>query len=119
MPGDAPGQAALLRVRDVGVSDTLDAGAISRGSALFTNLGCVTCHSGAQGTNNQTLDVGTGGAFQVPRLTEFAHRRPWFHDGRMTGFDFAFAVDAGDPHATSRSLIAADEADLFEYLKSR
>ncbi|MFO0595508.1 MAG: hypothetical protein U0228_09395 [Myxococcaceae bacterium] len=103
----------------VAASDTLDAGAISRGSALFTNLGCVTCHSGAQGTNNQTLDVGTGGAFQVPRLTEFAHRRPWFHDGRMTGFDFAFAVDAGDPHATSRSLIAADEADLFEYLKSR
>jgi cytochrome c peroxidase len=60
----------------------VDAAAASRGKALFEGSArCSTCHSGAMRTNNATLDVGTGGAFQVPPLVGVSWRAPFLHDG--------------------------------------
>ena len=46
----------------------VDTAAASRGKAVFERaaVGCASCHSGAKLTNNATVDVGTGGHFQVP-----------------------------------------------------
>jgi len=59
-----------------------DAAAALRGQALFEGAAaCATCHSGAMRTNNTTLDVSTGGAFQVPSLVGVSWRAPFLHDG--------------------------------------
>ncbi|MDP2271684.1 MAG: hypothetical protein Q8N23_01400 [Archangium sp.] len=99
---------------------SLDAAAKTRGEAVFAETGCRGCHVGAQGTNNATLDVGTGLALQVPRLVEFAWRGPWFHDGRMQTLEDRFAPSAGGVmHGDTASLSAAQRADLLVYLQSR
>jgi cytochrome c peroxidase len=60
-----------------------DPAAIARGKQLFesSSVGCATCHRGAALTNNLTVDVGTGGHFQVPSLLGLALRSPFMHDG--------------------------------------
>jgi cytochrome c2 len=47
-----------------------DAAAVERGRAIFysPSAACSTCHTGSKLTNNKTVDVGTGGSFQVPSL---------------------------------------------------
>lgn len=98
---------------------TVDAAAALRGEIVF-NRACVACHSGSQGTNNASVEVGTGLAFQVPRLVEFAWRAPWFHDGRMLRLEDRFAPSAGgDMHGAVSSISANERADLLEYLKTR
>ena len=80
----------------------------------------MACHSGSQGTNNATVEVGTGFPFQVPRLVEFAWRAPWFHDGRMLQPEDRFAPSAGgDMHGGVSSISVTERADLLEYLKTR
>ncbi len=59
----------------------VDAQAAARGRGVFESAGCVTCHSGAMTTNNQTMDVGTGGAFQVPSLIGISRALPAMHTG--------------------------------------
>src|SRR5262249_44320281 len=61
----------------------LDQGAIARGRDLFADpaVGCATCHAGDKLTNNQTVDVGTGGLFQVPSLVGVGWRAPYLHNG--------------------------------------
>ena len=98
----------------------LDLNAKQRGEAVFIGAGCRGCHSGAQGTNNSTVDVGTGFPFQVPRLTEFAWRGPWFHDGRMQTLQDRFAPSAGgQQHGDTETLTAEQRNDLLVYLQSR
>ncbi|MBL8910921.1 MAG: c-type cytochrome [Archangium sp.] len=98
---------------------SVDAAAAQRGEVVF-NRACVACHSGTQGTNNASIDVGTGAVFQVPRLTEFAWRAPWFHDGRMQRPEDRFAMSSGgDLHGGVSGISVAERADLLEYLKTR
>lgn len=98
----------------------LDAMAKARGEVVFASAGCRGCHVGVQGTNNATVDVGTGLPLQVPRLVEFAWRAPWFHDGRMAVLEDRFAPWAGgDQHGDISTLNAAQRADLLVYLQSR
>jgi len=55
---------------------------INRGEELFHGAAaCDSCHTGATFTNNLTLDIGTGGTFQVPSLRGVSERGPWMHDG--------------------------------------
>ncbi len=99
-----------------------DAAAVARGAAIFASstFGCASCHTGTLGTNNQTLDVGTGGAFQVPRLVELGWRANWFHDGRVKTPSERFSPQAGgDLHGTVSALTTEQKADLLEYLRSR
>ncbi|MFT3838665.1 MAG: c-type cytochrome [Myxococcaceae bacterium] len=101
------------------VPGDLDEAAVSRGAAQFSALGCTTCHSGALGTNNSSVDVGTGGAFQVPRLVEMAYRAPFFHDGHVDTLQARFTAAGGSAHTATQGLSADQVNDLVAYLKSR
>jgi hypothetical protein len=105
--------------------DTPDAAttaAIARGKATFENpaVGCTGCHSGAMMTNNLTLDVGTGGEFQVPSLLGVSFRAPYLHDGTAPTLTDRFnpSLGGGDQHGTTSALSTAQIADLVAYLGS-
>jgi hypothetical protein len=99
----------------------LDRLSIDRGTVLFNGkAGCSSCHSGPHFTNNQTMDVGTGGAFQVPSLINVAARTPLMHDGcaktlhdRLTN-----PSCAGVKHGNTSVLSDGERADLETYLES-
>lgn len=94
-----------------------------RGEALFrsTETGCASCHSGPQRTDNRTVDVGTGGAFQVPRLVGLAAHAPYMHDGCAHDLRARFtdpACGGGERHGHTSQLSAAQLDDLIAYLDS-
>ncbi len=94
--------------------------AAASGKALFerADVGCSTCHSGAKFTNNATVDVGTGGAFQVPPLVGVGWRTPLLHDGCAQTIADRFGSCATAQHGTISSLSAADLTNLTAYLES-
>lgn len=99
----------------------LDAAQVARGEALFTDraVGCASCHAGAALTNDTTVDVGTGGKFQVPSLRGLAARAPYLHDGRAHTLRARFdAMGGGDKHGATSALSAAQLDDLTAYLQS-
>jgi hypothetical protein len=96
-----------------------DAAATERGRALFNdaNVGCVTCHAGAKLTNNATVDVQTGGAFQVPSLRGLAWRAPYMHQGCAATLANRFETcGGGEAHGHTSGLTAEQRADLVTYL---
>ena len=106
-----------------------DADAVSRGAALFSDaaVGCATCHSGPLFTNNETVDVGTGQAFQVPPLVGLGSRAPYMHDGcAATLHDrFTNAVResdgtscGGDRHGGISHLTSEQIDDLVAFLET-
>lgn len=100
----------------------IDEASASRGAALFWGAAeCGTCHTGALYTDNRSVDVGTGGAFQVPSLLGVASRLPVMHDGCAATLE-ARLVDprcgGGDSHGHTSNLGAADVRDLTEYLRT-
>ncbi|MEP7049334.1 MAG: c-type cytochrome [Pseudomonadota bacterium] len=101
----------------------LDAAAVTRGRALFddSKLACATCHGGAAMTNNRTMDVGTGRAFQVPSLRGLSWRDPFMHDGCAKTLSDRFGVascSGGDKHGLTAALSANQVNDLVQYLQS-
>jgi hypothetical protein len=107
-----------LDTQDVLPAPPGDAAQIARGEATF-NTRCTSCHAGAQGTNNTTVDVGTGGTFQVPRLHELWYRAPFMHDGRAATLADRFGAAGGTSHGDTASLSASDLDDLIAYLRAR
>ncbi len=98
-----------------------DAAAAERGREVFERplVGCAACHSGETLTNNQTMDVGTGGAFQVPSLRGVRWRAPFLHDGRAaTLADRLGPNGGGEQHGHTAALTDAERADLVAYLES-
>jgi len=100
-----------------------NAAAVARGAALFAdtqNVGCVTCHSGARFAANLTIDVGTGGAFQVPSLLGIGTRGPYLHDGCATTLHDRFnpACGGGDRHGITSKLSSGQIDDLVAYLQT-
>ena len=99
-----------------------DREASARGKKLFESpeVACATCHSGEMLTNNQTVDVGTGGKFQVPTLHGVALHGPFMHDGcAQTLTDrFDAPCGGGDKHGKTSQLSKAQIADLVAYLQS-
>ncbi len=97
-----------------------DAAAIARGRVLFQGAGgCATCHSGPRFTNNQTVDVGTGQAFQVPPLVGVSVRAPFLHDGCAPTLVAAIgACGHASTHGATGGFSSAQISDLATYLES-
>ncbi len=110
----------LTRIPAPIVSPGLDADARARGKALFESqaVGCSGCHAGAKLTNNESVDVGTGGTFQVPSLLGLALRAPYLHDGRAATLLDRFGPAGGDDHGHTNELSSAQVKDLITYLES-
>jgi hypothetical protein len=99
----------------------LDAAAVARGQALFTDaqVACSSCHAGTLLTNNSTVDVGTGQALQVPSLRGVSWRAPFMHDGCAATLADRFGTcGGGDKHGATSKLAPAQLADLTTYLQS-
>jgi hypothetical protein len=97
--------------------------AAQRGAALFvrSDVQCNTCHSGPKYTDNQTVDVGTGGAFQVPPLVGVGWRPPFLHDGCAVTLAARFDPSSGcdtPQHGDTSSLSSQDISDLVSYLQT-
>ncbi len=94
--------------------------AVTRGRALFDEVGCGGCHAGPALTNNSTVDVGTGGEFQVPSLRGLASRAPYMHDGCAATLHERFRPDCGggDSHGATSALSASQIDDLVAYLRT-
>ncbi|WP_437508471.1 c-type cytochrome [Sorangium sp. So ce1099] len=111
----------LDTIRPVPVSEPADEGAVQRGEALFNDaaVACASCHSGEKLTNHQTVDVGTGKAFQVPSLRGLAARAPYMHDGCAATLHDRFGpCGGGDKHGVTSTLTPAQIDDLVAYLET-
>jgi hypothetical protein len=106
-----------------------DADAAARGEALFHDavVGCGKCHSGPLFTNNETVDVGTGQAFQVPPLVGLGSRAPYMHDGCAPTLRDRFSDSVpgtdrdscgGDRHGDVSQLSSEQLDDLVAFLET-
>ncbi|MEA2701199.1 MAG: hypothetical protein QOI66_5470 [Myxococcales bacterium] len=98
-----------------------DPAAVGRGKALFESsaVGCASCHAGADFTNSTTVDVGTGGLFQVPQLHNLAFRAPYMHDGCAATLGDRFSsCGGGDRHGVTSTLNHGQLDDLVAYLET-
>lgn len=92
-----------------------------RGKALFNDalVGCASCHSGPHLTNNQSVDVGTGKALQVPTLLGVAARAPYLHTGCAATLRDRFnPACGGDRHGRTSQLSSGQLDDLTAYLET-
>ena len=98
----------------------VDANAAQRGKQLFFQpaVGCAGCHSGAKLTNNSTMNIGTGGSFQVPPLVGVGWRTPLLHDGCATTIADRFGRCATAQHGSIGSLSAQEISDLGTFLET-
>jgi len=95
------------------------AASVQNGQQLFESsaLGCTGCHNGPHLTNDATLDVGTGAAFQVPTLIGVGLRAPYLHDGCAATLADRFGpCGGGDSHGHTSQLSPSDVADLAAFL---
>ncbi|HZO14205.1 MAG TPA: c-type cytochrome, partial [Polyangiaceae bacterium] len=95
--------------------------AAERGRILFedTTVGCSSCHAGAMLTDNKTVDVNTGGPFQVPSLVGVAHRAPFMHNGCAATLHDRFGpCGGGDAHGRTSQLTPEQINDLVAYLET-
>lgn len=99
-----------------------DPQAALRGKALFydAKVACASCHSGEHLTSNQSVDVGTGKAFQVPSLIAVSTRAPYMHNGCAATLRGRFdpACGGGDKHGQTSQLSATQLDDLVAYLET-
>ncbi|WP_437818990.1 cytochrome-c peroxidase [Sorangium sp. So ce1078] len=105
------------------VSLAPDKDAVVRGEALFHDktVDCARCHAGAQLTSNESFDVGTGKAFQVPSLVRIGARAPFMHNGCATSLRDRFtdpACGGGDLHGKTSHLSEDQIDDLVAYLET-
>ena len=98
----------------------VDATSAQRGQAIFEGgtAGCSSCHAGPKLTNNQTMNVGTGGAFQVPPLVGVGWRTPLLHNGCAATIADRFGRCATKGHGSLDGLSTQDLTDLGTYLET-
>ncbi|XYI01820.1 c-type cytochrome [Sorangium sp. So ce1128] len=105
------------------VSSAPNAEAVARGEALFHDktVDCASCHAGAQFTSNDSFNVGTGKAFQVPSLVRIGTRAPFMHDGCAATLKDRFvnpSCGGGDQHGKTSHLSEEQIDDLVAYLET-
>jgi len=99
----------------------VDPKAVSAGRTVFNSSAaqCSSCHSGAKLTNNQTVDVGTGGKFQVPPLVGVGWRTPLLHNGCASTIADRFgSVCSTKGHGDISKLSSQDIANLTAFLET-
>lgn len=102
-------------------SDLADTEAANRGRAIFErpDVQCASCHSGDKLTSSESVNVGTGGTFQVPSLIGLRFRAPFMHDGCATTLRDRFdPACGGASHGKTSQLTAEELDDLIRYLES-
>ncbi|MEI8257298.1 MAG: c-type cytochrome, partial [Deltaproteobacteria bacterium] len=98
-----------------------NAAAADRGRALFqdTTVACASCHVAPLFTNNASMDVGTGGTFQVPSLRGLRWRAPFMHDGCAPTLRDRFGPCGGrEAHGHTAALTPAQLDDLVAYMET-
>jgi hypothetical protein len=99
-----------------------DSDAVARGRTIFNDTktaACATCHTGPNLTNNMTVDVGTGGKFQVPSLVGISTRGPFMHNGCAETLKDRFgACGGGDKHGVTSKLTEGQVDDLIKFLQT-
>ncbi|WP_437288525.1 c-type cytochrome [Sorangium sp. So ce406] len=111
----------LDTIKPVPLSAPADEDAVRRGEALFNDqeVACASCHAGEKLTDNRTVDVGTGKAFQVPSLRGLAARAPYMHDGCAATLHDRFGpCGGGDKHGVTSTLTPDQIDDLVAYLET-
>ena len=84
-----------------------------------TGVGCSSCHAGPKLATNESVDVGTGGTFQVPSLLGLSLRAPFLHDGRALKLLDAVGPNGGaDRHGKTSQLTDPQREDLATYLET-
>jgi len=108
------------QIPTVPASQRADAATVARGGALFVSAGCVTCHMGSDFTSGLTVDVGTGGMFQVPQLHGLGLRAPYMHNGCAATLKDRFGSSCGGDvrHSVGGVLSDAQISDLVGYLET-
>ncbi|MBX3228422.1 MAG: cytochrome-c peroxidase [Labilithrix sp.] len=90
----------------------------ARGAELWAER-CASCHASSMLTNNETVDVGTHGRFQVPSLVGVAWRGPWLHDGcAKTMFERFDPACGGGLHGDLSGLDQAKIADIVAFMET-
>jgi hypothetical protein len=93
--------------------------AAARGQQHFATAKCDRCHSGAQFTDNQNYDVGTGAALQTAPLVGLRYSAPYMHDGcALTLIDRFDPACGGNAHGDTSALGEAELIDLVAYLET-
>jgi YVTN family beta-propeller protein len=87
---------------------------VERGAEVFDEQGCVTCHVGSVGTDNQPYDVGTGGTFDTPSLRWLWTSAPYFHDGSAATLRDVFLLPGA--HELVQEVSLSDIDALLAYL---
>ena len=112
-------EAFIQQVRAPRIDATsLDADAVLRGQALFAQVGCDSCHSGARFTDNASYAMFGEASVNTPPLDGISASAPYLHDGSAPTLravvERAMAGEMGEAF----SLTSAEAADLVEYLRS-
>lgn len=97
-----------------------DPTSVQRGADLFAGpAACSTCHAGEKLTNNATVSVGTGRAFQVPSLIGVGARTPLMHNGCAATVRDRFNPGCGGTaHGKTATLTPVQLDDLAAYLET-
>jgi YVTN family beta-propeller protein len=87
---------------------------------------CSYCHSGPNGTNQKSFDVGTRkptdntALLDTPQLTNIAITGPYLHDGSAATLEQIWTVfNPEDKHGRTNDLTKDELNDLIEYLRTR
>jgi mono/diheme cytochrome c family protein len=110
-------QPALKLDASPALADTVS---VASGRLLFeSDADCASCHLGPALTNNETMDVGSGGLFQVPSLRGLALHAPFMHDGCAPTLAERFdPACGGDKHGRTAQLSEGQMRDLIAYLET-
>ncbi|PJF32579.1 MAG: hypothetical protein CUN52_00970 [Phototrophicales bacterium] len=95
---------------------TQSAEMVSMGEAIFAELNCATCHSGALGLDGLSHDVGMGISIQTPTLNWLWMSAPYFHDGRAQTLQEVFLLEGTHQIIGTKTL--AEINALVAYLQS-
>lgn len=109
----------LFSLKPQPAATSLPADAVERGRVVFETASCAACHNGTRFTNNELVDVGTGGRFKVPSLLGVADRAPFMHTGCAPTLRDRFgSCGGGEAHGSTANLTPAQIDDLVTYLES-